>query len=60
MKSIKIKKCGCGIHIVEIELALAGTPFPEGLKPMFVYNFHRFSCNNHKIIQAGWKVCDSD
>ena len=31
--------------------ALAGTTFPERLKPMFVFNFHRCVGNNYNIVQ---------
>ena len=31
---------------------MAGTSFPEGLKPLHVYNFHRCVGNNQEIIQA--------
>ena len=36
---------------------MAGTTFPEGLKPLFVYNFHRCVGNNHEIVQACVGVC---
>ena len=41
----------------EINQALDGTTFPEGLKPFFVYNFCRCVCNNRDIVQACGGVC---
>ena len=36
---------------------MAGTTFPGGVKPLFVYNFHRCVGNNHEIVQAFLGVC---
>ena len=36
---------------------MAGTTFPEGLKPLFVYNFHRYLDNHHESVQAYVGVC---
>ena len=39
--------------------ALAGTTFPEGLKPLLVYNFYGCVSKNHEIYQACGGVCSS-
>ena len=31
---------------------MAGTTFPEWLKPLFAYNCHRYVSKNHEIVQA--------
>ena len=36
---------------------MAGTTFQEGMKPLFVYNFHGRVGNNHEIVQACGGVC---
>ena len=38
---------------------MAGTTFPERLKSLFAYNFHRCVGNNHKIVLACGGVCGS-
>ena len=38
---------------------MAGTTFPERLKPLFVYNFHRCADNNYKVMQVCGGVCGS-
>ena len=36
---------------------MAGTTFQEGLKTLFVYNFHRCFGDSHEIVHACGVVC---
>ena len=36
---------------------MSDTTFQDGLKPLFVYNFHRCFGDNYEIVQACGGVC---